>query len=94
MPAEPILGSSPIRAQWNELAAQIPLQWVAATDQGVVASAPRLQEVVDTVVSLGLRGEVAFAFINSPITEGGASPTTPFGLAPQPAPAPQRLATF
>ena len=64
MPAEPLPGARLIRERWDQLAAESPFQWVAATSDGIVGRGPDLAAVIDETISRGLVGQVVFAFIN------------------------------
>jgi hypothetical protein len=64
VPAESLPGARLIRDRWDQLAAESPFQWVAATSEEIVSRAPDLAEVIDAVVSRGLVGQVVFAFVN------------------------------
>jgi hypothetical protein len=64
VPAEPLSGARLIRDRWDELAAESPFQWVAATSEEIVSRNPNLAEVIDEIVSRDLVGQVVFAFVN------------------------------
>jgi hypothetical protein len=64
MPAEPLPGARLIRDRWDQLAAESPFQWVAATADEIVSRQPDLAEVIGEVVRRDLVGQVVFAFIN------------------------------
>lgn len=70
MPVEPSPGARVIRDRWDELAAESPFQWVAATSEEIVSRNPNLAEVIDEIISRGLVGQVVFAFINVGRLEG------------------------